>query len=143
MFFSKSCEYALRATMYLAKAKENERVGIKVISKALKLPADYLNKVMQLLVKSDLVSSVKGRNGGFYLTQNERNEPLIKIVHAIDGEAVFLKCGLGIDNCSSKKPCPLHNDIKAYRDNIKLALTNNSVGSTFQDIEAGVTFLSR
>ena len=143
MFFSKSCEYALRATMYLAKAKVHERVGIKVISKSLNLPPDYLNKVMQLLVKSDLVSSVRGRNGGFYLTQNERNEPLIKIVHAIDGEVIFRKCGLGIDNCSSKKPCPLHNEIKAYRDNIKLALSNNSIGSTLDDIEGGVTFLSR
>jgi Rrf2 family transcriptional regulator, iron-sulfur cluster assembly transcription factor len=143
MFFSKSCEYALRATMYLAKAKENERIGIKVIAKALNLPPDYLNKVMQQLVKSDLVSSVKGRNGGFYLTQNERNIPLIKIVHAIDGEVIFRKCGLGIDNCSSKKPCPLHNDIKAYRDNIKLALSNNSIGSTLHDLEAGITFLSR
>lgn len=143
MFFSKSCEYALRATMYLAKAKENERVGIKVIAKDLNLPADYLNKVMQSLVKHELVTSVKGRNGGFYLTRNERNKSLIKIVHAIDGKTVFHKCGLGIDNCSSKKPCPLHNEFKAYRDNLKLALSNNSIGSTLDGLSAGVTFLSR
>ena len=143
MFFSKSCEYALRATMYLAKAKANERIGIKVIAKDLSLPSDYLNKVMQSLVKHDLVSSVKGRNGGFFLTKSARNKPLLKIVDAIDGETIFLKCGLGIYNCSSKKPCTLHNDIRAYRDNLKLALSNNSIGSTHKDITSGVTFLSR
>ncbi len=87
--------------MYLAQSKKNERVAIKVIANDLNLPVDYLNKVMQLLVKQELVSSIKGRNGGFYLTQSELDNPLIKIVYAIDGETIFNKCGLWIDNCSS------------------------------------------
>ncbi|MBD3638799.1 MAG: Rrf2 family transcriptional regulator [Crocinitomicaceae bacterium] len=143
MLFSKSCEYALRATMYLAQMESNEKVGIKVIARDLNIPADYLNKVLQTLVQQQLVSSAKGRNGGFYLTKNELNKPLINIVHAIDGKEVFYRCGLGIKNCSSKKPCPLHNDIKAYRDNIKIALSNNSIASSRSQIDSGEVFLSK
>ncbi|NOQ72843.1 MAG: Rrf2 family transcriptional regulator [Crocinitomix sp.] len=143
MFFSKSCEYALRASMYLAKLEDNQKVGIQIIAKDLDLPPDYLSKVLQILVKKEIISSSKGRNGGFFLTKSEINKPLIRIVHAIDGEDVFRKCGLGIRDCSNKKPCPLHNDIKAYRDNLKLALSSNSIGSTLDDIKAGVTFLSK
>ena len=142
MFFSKSCEYALRATMYLAKNNGVDKIGIHTIAKDLDLPLHYLSKVMQTLVKSKVISSVKGRNGGFYLNQNEMNEPLMRVVHAIDGEHVFLKCGLGISNCSSKRPCPLHNDIKAYRDNLQLALSS-SIISTREGIDNGQTFLAR
>ena len=143
MLFSKSCEYALRATMYLAKVEEGTKTGIQVIAKDLGLPVDYLSKVLQMLVKQEVISSSKGRNGGFYLTQNEINEPLIRIVHAIDGEDVFRKCGLGINDCSSDRPCPLHNDIKAYRANLQLALTTSSIGSTREGVTSGTTYLVR
>ncbi|MCB9223137.1 MAG: Rrf2 family transcriptional regulator [Crocinitomicaceae bacterium] len=143
MFFSKSCEYALKATMYLAKQGDNKRVGIKVIARDLNLPADYLNKVLQILVKHKLVLSSKGRYGGFYLTKNELNKSLLKIVKAIDGKDIFNRCGMGIENCSGEKPCPLHNDIKAYRDNILFVLSNKSVASTTSQINNGVTFLSK
>ena len=137
MFFSKGCEYALRATMYLAQYDGNEKVGIHVIAKDLDVPMHYLSKVMQILVKNGVISSNKGRNGGFYLTESEVNEPLIRIVHAIDGVEVFRKCGLGIKDCSSKQPCPIHYDIKDYRDNLMKVLSNNSIGSKID----GETFL--
>ncbi len=143
MFFSKSCEYALRATMFLAKNNGQEKIGIHSIAESLDVPKDYLSKVMQILVKQNVVSSIKGRNGGFYLNENEINAPLIRIVHAIDGEEIFLKCGLGIKNCSSKKPCPLHNDIKAYRENLSLALSSTSLKATVENNVNGITYLSR
>jgi Rrf2 family transcriptional regulator, iron-sulfur cluster assembly transcription factor len=143
MFFSKSCEYALRATMYLAKNAINKNIGIQIIAEDLNVPMHYLSKVMQTLVKHEIISSIKGRNGGFYLSENEVNKPLIRIVHAIDGEDVFRKCGLGISDCSNKRPCPLHNDIKAYRENLKLALSSNTIGSTRNGTTKGSTFLSR
>jgi len=139
MFFSKSCEYALRATMYLAKNAGMQKVGISVIAKDLDIPMFYLSKVMQNLVKHEIINSAKGRNGGFYLTDSEINKPLIRIVHAIDGEDIFKKCALGIKNCSSKQPCPLHNDIIEYRENLKGVLTESSIAST----KEGVTFLSK
>lgn len=139
MFFSKGCEYALRATIYLAKNGGTEKVGIHIIAKDLDVPMHYLSKVMQILVRNGVISSIKGRNGGFYLSESEVNEPLIRIVHAIDGMEVFRKCGLGIKDCNSKQPCPLHNDIKDYRDNLMKVLSNSSIGSKVDD----ETFLAK
>ena len=143
MFFSKSCEYALRATMYLAKDTSHKKININTIAKDLNVPMHYLSKVLQKLVHENIISSIKGRNGGFYLSDNEINKPLIRIVHAIDGIEIFQKCGLGINDCSSKRPCPLHNDIKAYRENLKIALSNNTIESTRQDSLMKRTYLSR
>lgn len=143
MFFSKSCEYGLRATIYLAQLQPEEKVGIKVISEDLKLPTEYLSKILQSLVRHNLVSSHKGRNGGFFLTKSELNSPLIKIVHAIDGKDIFARCGLGIDKCSKSHPCPIHNDIAAYRNELKRVLSDLSAGTAGEKINSGVTFLSK
>ena len=107
------------------------------------IPSHYLSKVMQILVKNSVVSSIKGRNGGFFLTENELNMPLINIVHAIDGKEVFNKCGLGLSECSNSQPCPLHDDIKAYRENLRLALSVNTLASLGEDVISGQTFLTR
>ena len=67
----------------------------------------------------------------------------IRLLFQQDGEEVFRKCGLGINDCSSKFPCPLHNDIKAYRENLRLALSSNTIISTAKETNDGTTFLSR
>jgi len=143
MFFSKSCEYALRATLFLAKNDDRKKIGVQHIAEELNVPMHYLNKVMQTLVKNNIVSSSKGRNGGFYLTDEEINLPLINVVHAIDGKDVFDQCGLGLKECSNEHPCPLHDDIKAYRENLKLALSENSIEVLSEGVSNGKTFLAR
>jgi Rrf2 family protein len=142
MFFSKSCEYALRATLFLARNRDQKKTGVQYIAEELNVPMHYLNKVMQTLVKNNIVSSSKGRNGGFYLTDEEINLPLINVVHAIDGKDVFDQCGLGLKECSNAHPCPLHDDIKAYRENLKLALSENSIEVLSEGVSDGKTFLA-
>lgn len=143
MFFSKSCEYALRATMYIAQSPEGQKVGVHMIAEDLKVPVHYLSKVLQVLVKNNIISSAKGRNGGFFLGPHEINNPLISIVHAIDGKDVFLNCALGMSHCSKERPCPLHDDITAYRDNLQRVLSQSTIGSTVKAVESGETFLAR
>ena len=143
MLFSKSCEYGLKATLFLAKNHSGNKTGIKRLADELEIPMPYLNKVLQILVKNGLISSSKGRNGGFFLTEREVKQPLIKIVQAIDGDAIFKHCGLGLKTCSSEQPCPLHDDIKAYRENLELKLSINTIEMMSRDIAIGITFLSR
>ena len=119
-----------------------KKTGVQYIAEELNVPMHYLNKVMQTLVKNNIVSSSKGRNGGFYLTDEEINLPLINVVHAIDGKDVFDQCGLGLKECSNAHPCPLHDDIKAYRENLKLALSENSIEVLSEGVSDGKTFLA-
>lgn len=143
MLFSKSCEYGLKATLFLAKNPDGSKTGIRQLADELEIPMPYLNKVLQILVKNGIISSSKGRNGGFYLTEYERKHPLIKVVQVIDGDAIFQHCGLGLKNCSSEQPCPLHNDIKAYRENLKLTLSINTIEMMSKNVALGITYLSR
>lgn len=110
VIFSKKCEYGLQAILYLASRKDKEYLPAKEIAEDLKIPKEFISKILQSLVEFNIVGSKKGKNGGFFLAKNPNKIRLIDIVEAIDGLEVFSNCILGFPNCSSKTPCPVHNE---------------------------------
>ncbi len=88
--FSKTCEYAIRATIYIASAYNGEdRIGIQDICENIEAPQHFTAKILQVLTGKDLISSRKGVHGGFYVTTEQMKTKLIDIVYAVDGDAIF------------------------------------------------------
>jgi len=124
--FSKTCEYAIRAMIFIAQKSEHGiKVGIKEISKGIASPEHFIAKILQDLSRKGLVQSAKGPNGGFFLETSSKKNSLADIVIAIDGDKIFSGCALGLKQCSEKNPCPLHDAFKGIRkqmfDMLKLA----------------------
>lgn len=143
--FSKACEYGIRASIYIAKQSQlNYRVGLKDIAQAIDSPEAFTAKILQQLVKSGIITSVKGPTGGFEMDKKQLNQiTLKKIVYAIDGDTVYKGCGLGLKECSEKSPCPLHDKFKAIRDELNEMLTNTTIADLANDLHQGATFLRR
>ena len=140
--FSKACEYAIRAMIYIVtKTNDGSRVGIKDIANQTDTPEPFVGKVLQILSRKQIVASVKGPNGGFFIEPKSKHILLIDIVKAIDGDDLFLSCGLGIKNCSEKRPCPIHYEFKAIRDQIKEMLKTNTIQELAEGLVRGHTFL--
>lgn len=140
--FSKACEYAIRAMIYILRASSGgSRVGIKDIAKKTDTPEPFVAKVLQELARRGIVGSIKGPNGGFFLDPKGKAIPLIEIVRAIDGDHLFVSCGLGIKNCSEKRPCPIHYEYKEIRDGIIRMLRDNTVQELAEGLAEGQTFL--
>jgi Rrf2 family protein len=141
--FSKACEYGIRATIYIAeKSKEGKNVGIKDIAKNIDSPEAFTAKILQTLVKNNLISSIKGPHGGFNLSDQQQNEVyLIDIVHSIDGPQLYNGCGLGLKECSEEKPCPIHYQFKSIRNNLKQMLEKTNMTALMEKLEKGETFL--
>lgn len=116
VFFSKACELGLQAVLYLSIKKEKVIFNAEEVSKELKVPKEFVSKVLQILTNSGIVGSKKGKSGGFYLAKSPSNIKLINIVEAIDGLDVFKSCVLGFPGCSSEKPCPVHDKWGHLRD---------------------------
>lgn len=115
VFFSKSCELGLQAVLYLS-AKEKRIFNAEEVSRELKVPKEFVSKVLQILTSSGIVGSKKGKNGGFYLAKEPNKVRLIDIVEAIDGLKVFKSCVLGFPGCSIETPCPVHEKWGKLRD---------------------------
>lgn len=113
---SKTCEYALRAMIYIAQHSRNRQmINIKEISENIGSPELFIGKILQGLSRQGFLQSSKGRYGGFYMDEKDTKRSLADIVIAIDGDKVFKGCGVGLDYCSEKNPCPIHEQYKKAR----------------------------
>lgn len=141
---SKTCEYAIRAMLYIAlKSKINTKVGVKQIAKAIDSPEPFIAKILQDLGKKGLVLSSKGPTGGFYLDNAGYKNSLADVVTAIDGDKLFTGCGLGLKSCSAKMPCPVHDEFILVRKQIKTMMQNAKLGDFNTALELGEKYLKR
>ncbi len=141
--FSKACEYGIRATIYIAtQSLEGRRVGLKDIAKQINSPEAFTAKILQQLAKNKIIHSVKGPTGGFEIEEVKmRDIRLQQIVSAIDGDSIYIGCGLGLKACSEKRPCPVHNKFKTIREDLRKMLETTNIYELTQGLYLGFTFL--
>jgi Rrf2 family transcriptional regulator, iron-sulfur cluster assembly transcription factor len=141
MILSKSCEYAIRATVYVAcKSQKGEKVGIIEVAKAIGSPMHFTGKILQTLARKKILSSAKGPNGGFYIDDGQ-SLLLIDVIRAIDGNGLFVACVLGLDKCSEMQPCPMHEQVKPIRDQLMAEFSKQSINELVADFEQNKYFL--
>jgi len=139
---SKSCVYALRSIVLIAKnATIDAKIGIKEVAQELDIPSPYLGKILQQLTKHNVIQSIKGPHGGFYVDEASKKEKLIRVIEIIDGLDFFTSCGLGLKACSDSHPCPLHDDFKTYRDGLWGLFSDKSISDLVSKIEDGDAFI--
>ena len=135
--FSKSCKYAIRAVLLLAtESSEKEKLCVDQLAKQLNIPREFLAKVLQVLTKQKCISSSRGRNGGFYLSEENLQGNLLSVIQAIDGPGFFEECILGLPECSGNHPCPYHHVIKDHRKTFLSLLENETIIESAKRIKA-------
>jgi Rrf2 family protein len=127
VIFSKKCEYGMQAVLYLAAREKGTLVSADEISKVLKIPREFVSKILQSLRDSGLISSTKGKSGGFSLAKDASRIKLIDVVAAIDGLDMFDSCVLGFPECSPTHPCPVHNTWGSLRTQTYDMLTSETI----------------
>ena len=118
MLFSKTCQNAILAMAYLAKQTPGELFSIREISKATKIPAPFLGKIITALSRADLISGRRGPNGGVTLNREPGSIAVKNIVEAIEGPFSGQHCLLGLPTCSNEHPCPLHRTWVSLREQL-------------------------
>jgi Rrf2 family protein len=141
VLFSKSCEYAFQAVLYLAKAKNGKPIHLLDVASTLHIPYHFLSKVLQTLSRHEIVTSYKGQNGGFDLGRNATQIKLIDIVRAIDGEAFLSHCVMGFPSCGDEKPCPVHTDWKDAKGIILRMLNEKTIEDLSKHIDDKLSVL--
>lgn len=139
---SKSCKYAIRATIYIAsKAKENIKLSVKDIAKEIEAPVAFTGKILQILNKNNIVTSLKGPYGGFYSEKYQLDLPVIEVVRVMDGLAVFTDCVFGLHQCSDEHPCPMHHQYAKTRDQMQASFQKTTIGRLAEDLTGGFVFI--
>ena len=102
---STTAQYALRATVYLAKRGDGF-VSRAEIAQATSVPSDYLLKVLNELDSAGIVDSRRGPGGGYKLTRPADKITSLSVVLAVDDIPRITECPLGITE--HEVLCPLH-----------------------------------
>ena len=140
---SKTAEYALRAIVYIAiQDAQGQKVGIKEIGRELELPVHFIGKILQDLVRKGVIASIKGPGGGFFLHRPASEISILEVVQTIDGLEMFRKCGMGMKQCSDSHPCPLHDDIKAYRSQVLKTFSTKTIQTLVDGVNSGNYFIT-
>lgn len=140
---TKTTEYALRALIYIAMhAVAGKKVGLKEVANELELPLAFIGKILQELVRKNLLASTKGPHGGFFFERPASNITIMDVIREIDGMDAFKRCGLGLKKCSDTHPCPLHQDFKIYRDGLAKIFSYRTIQDLINNIKNGEAFLT-
>lgn len=113
---SQTAEYALRAALYMAEHGDAEPYRVTALAEALKIPQNYLSKTMHTLARSGVVSSMRGKHGGFRLARPASEIPLLEVIRPFDQLEARRQCLLGRPTCSDATPCAAHARWKELAD---------------------------
>ena len=142
VMLSVTCKAAIKAVLFLGTEYERgDRYSIVEIAMHIGENEHTVGKLLQKLVHAQIICSAKGPNGGFFITEAQREKPVMDIVETIDGQNMFKECGLGFQTCSEKRPCPLHHDFKIIREGFHKICREKKIADLDQSIISGQSFL--
>jgi len=128
---SQTAEYALRAAVWLAEHPDGP-VRVGDLAHALRVPQNYLSKTMHQLARAGVLSSLRGKNGGFQLARPAAGIRLLEIVEPFEPLGDRRTCVLGRAVCSDAAPCRAHERWKE----VTKATTAFFSGTTLADLLA-------
>jgi Rrf2 family transcriptional regulator, iron-sulfur cluster assembly transcription factor len=117
MIYTRSTQYAIRAMLYLAHHSNQGLCRIEKIAKQADIPQAFLAKLIQRLVKKNLIHSIRGTKGGVRLNVPAEQITLFMIADSIeDFSNGNMLCALGDYECSESSPCGVHERWTQIRD---------------------------
>jgi Rrf2 family protein len=108
MQLTRASDYAVRVLVYLATLPELKRVLLPDLAVVTEAPESFLSKVLQSLAHAQLISSRRGKLGGFAILPQGREATMLQIIEAIDGPICLNVCLNGGKDCNRKSTCPAH-----------------------------------
>lgn len=108
MQLTRAADYAVRVLIHLATLPEQTRVLLPGLALATDSPESFLSKVLQTLAHAQLISSRRGKLGGFAILPRGREATILEVIETIDGPVRLNVCLNGGKDCDRKSTCPAH-----------------------------------
>jgi Rrf2 family protein len=128
MLFSKSFGYAVRSVLYISSVRDEKRfVQLEEITSKLNLPKQFTGRLLKTLAKEKILTSFKGPTGGFSITEENLQVPLIKLAEITDGNRLE-NCVIKKRKCNPSNFCPLHDHFLKIREDLTIIMSRTTIG---------------
>ncbi|MDA8383964.1 MAG: Rrf2 family transcriptional regulator [Betaproteobacteria bacterium] len=137
MILSRASQYAIQAVILMAMQPHGTFVLNRELAEQLNVPAPYLAKVLQALVRGSLLYSSRGRNGGFCLREGVEKVDLMQILLHLEGPQFTDTCLLGLKECTDETACPIHKQWKPIKHKLARVLRTETPGKLARAVKTG------
>ncbi|URN13430.1 Rrf2 family transcriptional regulator [Streptomyces radiopugnans] len=91
MRISAKADYAVRASLHLAAARDAGPLKAEAIAEAQEIPHKFLEGILSDMRRSGLVVSQRGSNGGYRLARSPEAISVADVIRAVDGPLVSVR----------------------------------------------------
>lgn len=118
---SKKTKYGLKALSFLASREDRKPVPIAEIAKHENISQKFLESILLTLRKAGILSSKKGKGGGYYLLKEPDKIQMTSVMRVLEGPIAMIPCvSLNFyekcNDCPDEKTCPVNNLMLQVRD---------------------------
>ena len=124
MKLSTRSTYGVRAMLALAERGSTRPVMSKEIAELQGLPATYLEQLMVLLRKANLLTATRGAHGGYVLARPASEITLLDIIEVLEGSLTLSDCPAGQACCGHPETCALQDVWEEAGQALRDALRN-------------------
>lgn len=109
MQLTRAADYGVRVMIHLANnGLPGKRSSLTDLADAAEVSPAFLSKVLQRLVRAGLVTSRRGKRGGFELLERGRAASLMDVLSALDGVPALNVCLVDGGGCHRSTWCAAH-----------------------------------
>jgi Rrf2 family iron-sulfur cluster assembly transcriptional regulator len=124
---SSTSDYALRATLLLARHQGGRPLRADEIAEATAAPRNYMAKTLNALAKAGIVTSARGPLGGFALACPPHDLTIARVIDCFDEARPQRPCLLGNGPCDVSRPCTAHGRWTAIKDARRALFSDTTV----------------
>lgn len=129
MMISTRGRYCLRVMIDLAEHQEEGYIRMKEVAERQGISLKYLEKILPVLAKNNIVDGIQGKGGGYRLTRKPAEYTLSEILRLTEGSlapVACLECGAApCDRAAECRTLPIWTEldrrIKEYLDSVTVA----------------------
>jgi len=123
--------------VHLAREGDAAALQAQELADATGVPQSYMRKVLHELVRAGVLSSTRGKGGGFTLAVAPKRLTLLAIVSRFDELGPSRRCLLGRTECSDRDPCPVHDRWKAAAEEVAAFFRDTTLADVLADPPKG------
>lgn len=140
MKLSTKGKYGLKAMFELALCSGSQPVSLKYIAKQQSISDQYLEQIFSSLKKAGLVKSVRGAQGGYFLSKEPKDITVADILRVLEGNMAFTECLLDEELCENFDSCSTRYVWARIKKSIEDVTNAISLQDMVDDYNSNFTF---
>ncbi|SFW59058.1 transcriptional regulator, BadM/Rrf2 family [Sinomicrobium oceani] len=120
---SRKAKYALKAVVYLSDCPRELPVTTKEIAESEGIPLKFLEAILTILTRNNILRSYRGIRGGYTLARSPEDITVLTIMRIIDGPVALTSCSSEnyyqtCEECVDEANCKIKKMFKELRESM-------------------------